>query len=426
MFSRTSRRLRLLGATAAVSVVAVVATGLVSPTASAATPVYSEDFSDGLGTFTSSDTIRTGTYGARMTGSVFSNPSMTSAAIDLAGHSDVTVSYTRATSGLDLGESFTAAYSVDGGAFSTLESSRAASGAVSLQLPSSVDGRSLRLRFSLDASSRLESLTVDDVLVEAEGGDPTDPIDPTDPTDPPGGSLPPVTDVTAPGPYAVTIDTSTGPDRDGWLVYPTDAGRDGVDHPVFIWGPGAGSTPAQYEDMLRQWASHGFVVYTEVSSSRGDYMVEALDWLEVENARGSSPLYQNLDLSEVAFGGHSRGSIGTFDVADEPRLETTVHVAGGSFDGNGPDSLRNPTLYIGGDSDFATGNMRTDYANTDVPVWFNILDDTDHINATRQGQHIITAWLRWHLGDEEFRRSQDFLSSRCSFCGLGETTYKNW
>ncbi|WP_125614318.1 poly(ethylene terephthalate) hydrolase family protein [Actinomadura sp. WAC 06369] len=229
-----------------------------------------------------------------------------------------------------------------------------------------------------------------------------------------------------PGPYAVAVDESAGPGNDGWLVYPANAGADGVDHPVFVWGPGAGSDPSDYADMLRQWASHGFVVYSEVSSSSGAYMVEALDWLERQNSSPLSPLYQDLDTSEIAFGGHSRGSIGTFDAADDPRPATTVHVAGGSFDGNGPDNLRKPALYIGGDSDFATGNIERDYANTDVPVWFNILDDTDHILATRNGQHIITAWLRWHLADEEFRRTEDFLSGACTFCGLGDVRYKNW
>ncbi|MFD1832522.1 hypothetical protein ACFSJS_23170 [Streptomyces desertarenae] len=414
---RTSGRLRALGAVA-LGFVVVGSTGALTTPASAATPVYSEDFSDGLGTFTASGSVGTGPYGARLSGSLFSDPSMTSAAIDLAGYGDVTVSYTRATSGLDLGESFTAAYSVDGGPFTTLESKRTAAGAASFRLPASVGGGSLRLRFSLDAGSALETLTVDDVLVEAAGGG--------GPTDPPAGSLPPVADVTEPGPYAVTIDSSAGPGGDGWLVYPADAGRDGVDHPVLVWGPGAGSGPADYEDMLRQWASHGFVVYSEVSSSSGDYMVDALDWLEGQNADSSSPLHQDLDLSEVAFGGHSRGSIGTFDAAGERRLETTVHVAGGSFDGNGPNGLRNPALYIGGDEDFATANMERDYATTDVPVWFTVLDDTDHILATRNGRHIITAWLRWHLADEEFRRTEDFLNPGCTFCGLGEVRYKNW
>ncbi|MBA9004419.1 poly(ethylene terephthalate) hydrolase family protein [Thermomonospora cellulosilytica] len=400
----------------AISVMAVGATGAIMNPASAAT-VYSEDFSNGLGTFTASGSVTTGTYGARLSGSLFSDPSMTSASIDLAGYSGVTVSYTRAASGLDLGETFTVAYSVDGGSFTTLESARTATGAASFRLPASVDGRDLRLRFSLDASSALETLTVDDVRVEATGGQ--------DP-DPPTGSLPPVDDVTRPGPYAVTIDRTAGPGNDGWLVYPTNAGQNGVDHPLFVWGPGAGSDPADYEDMLRQWASHGFVVYSEVSSSSGDYMVDALDWLEDQNASPSSPLYQDLDISEVAFGGHSRGSIGTFDVADEPRLETTIHVAGGSFDGNGPDNLRNPALYIGGDDDFATSNVERDYTNTRVPVWFNILNNTDHIMATRNGQHIITAWLRWHLADEEFRRTEDFLSRTCTFCNLGVVRYKNW
>jgi hypothetical protein len=109
----------------------------------------------------------------------------------------------------------------------------------------------------------------------------------------------------------------------------------------------------------------------------------------------------------MAFGGHSRGSIGTFDVANDPRLATTIHVAGGSFDGNGPSGLRKPALYIGGDGDFATSNVRRDYTNIRVPVWFNVLNNTDHILATRNGQH-------------------NFLRSNCTFCNLGVVQYKNW
>ncbi|NYV73778.1 hypothetical protein [Streptomyces sp. UH6] len=422
MSTRTRRLLRRLRLSAAATacVVAAGAAGVLSSPASAATSVFGEDFSGGLGAFTSTGSVSAATGAARMSGSLLSDPTLTSAPVALSGFSGISVSYTRTASGLDLGESFTVAYSVDGGPFTTLESARTASGAASFPLPSSADGRTVRLRFTLEASSALETLTVDDVLVRAAGGGSGGP------TDPPGGSLPPVSDVTAPGPYAVTVDTTAGPGDDGWLVYPSDAGRDGVDHPVLVWGPGAGSDPAAYEDMLRQWASHGFVVYSEVSSSDGSYMVDALDWIEDRNADPADPLYQDVDTSEVAFGGHSRGSIGTFDVADDPRLETTVHVAGGSFDGNGPDSLRNPALYIGGDDDFATSNVERDYTNTDVPVWLNVLDGTDHIAATRNGQHIITAWLRWHLADEEFRRTRDFLGSGCTFCALGETRYKNW
>jgi hypothetical protein len=422
---RLNRPLRIFGAMA-LPIVAVTALATLTAGASAATAVYREDFNNGLGTFTGSGNVTTGTFGARLSGSLFSDPSITSIAVSLSGYRDATVSYTRATAGLDLGEAFTAAYSVDNGAFTTLESARTATGAASFRLPASANGRAVRLRFSLDASSFLETLTVDSVAIEADpdAGPSASPT--VTPTGDPPGSLPPVQDVTAPGPYAVSIDQTAGPGNSGWLVYPTNAGQNGVNHPLFVWGPGAGSNPAAYEDMLRQWASHGFVVYSQVSSSSGAWMVAALDWLEDQNASPSSPLFQDLDVSEVAFGGHSRGSIGTFDVADEPRLTTTIHVAGGSFDGNGPDNLRKPTVYIGGDSDFATPNIERDYSNTDVPVWFTILDNTDHILATRNGQHIITAWLRWHLADEQFRRTTDFLGGGCTFCGLGPVQNKNW
>lgn len=128
--------------------------------------------------------MSTTTGAARLSGSLLTDPSITSAPVSLAGYSGISVSYSRSASGLDLGEAFTVAYSVDGGSFTTLESSRTASGTASFPLPSSVDGRTVRLRFSLDANSALESLTVDDVLVQAAGGGSGGP------TDPPTGSLP--------------------------------------------------------------------------------------------------------------------------------------------------------------------------------------------------------------------------------------------
>lgn len=240
-----------------------------------------------------------------------------------------------------------------------------------------------------------------------------------------GGVLPPVDSVERAGPFSTTIDRSTGPSRDGWVGRPTNLGQDGIKHPVFIWGPGAGTGPEDYEFFLDRMASHGFVVFSEVSSSGGREMTEALDWLEEENSRPSSPYYQKLDLDRIAAGGHSRGSIATFAIGSDPRLKTTVHVAGGSFDGQGSRSLRNPALYVGGTEDFATSNAERDYQVTTVPVFFTILDGVDHIMAARSAMPVITAWLRWQLADEE-RRSQ-FISPNCTFCGgQYDSEYKNW
>ena len=51
--------------------------------------------------------------------------------------------------------------------------------------------------------------------------------------------------------------------------------------------------------------------------------------------------------------------ISTFAVASDPRLKTTIHVAGGSFDGQGSRNLRNPTIYICGENeDYCSGIAR--------------------------------------------------------------------
>ncbi|HMJ13647.1 MAG TPA: hypothetical protein VK524_19655, partial [Polyangiaceae bacterium] len=142
---------------------------------------------------------------------------------------------------------------------------------------------------------------------------------------------------------------------------------------------------------------------------------------------GSTPYFGKFDLTRIAAGGHSRGSISTFAAARDPRIRTTIHVAGGSFDGNGSSNLRNPTAYICGESDtLATPNCQRDYDRTTVPVFFTIMQGVDHIMAARSGLPAITAWLRWHVAGEADRRAM-FIAPNCTFCtGLWESTSKNW
>lgn len=242
-----------------------------------------------------------------------------------------------------------------------------------------------------------------------------------------GGVIPPVDSVEIRGPFATTTNPNAGPSRNAWLVHPTDLGQNGLRHPLFIWGPGAGTTPSNYTDHLNHWASHGFVVYSTVSTSDGSEIIAALNWLEAQNNQASSPYYGKLDLTRIAAGGHSRGSISTFAAARDPRIRTTIHVAGGSFDGNGPSNLRNPAAYTCGENDtLATPNCERDYARTAVPVFFTIMQGVDHIMAARSGLPAITAWLRWHVGGEASRRGM-FLGPGCTFCsGLWQSQSKNW
>lgn len=385
----------------------------------AQTTVYEETFSSGLGSFTGSGRVYTGSYGARLRGGATS--SITSSPINLDGYSNITVAYDRSASGLDSGESFTVAYSVNGASFSTLESSASASGRANFNLPTAVEGQQLQLRFTLSASSFFESFTVGNIVVEASGDNGDDDNDNGD------GELPPVSRVDVNGPFQTTQHRNTGPGGDAWVVHPSNLGANGLRHPIFVWGPGAGTGPSNYDFFMDRLASHGFVVYSEVSTGDGNEMEDALDWLIAENSRSSSRYYQKLNTNKIAIGGHSRGSLSAFGIADDPRLTTTVHVAGGSFDGNGPRNLRKPTIYIAGEDDsLATSNMERDYSNTNVPVFFTIIDNTSHTAAARQGMPAIVAWLRWQIGGEDFRRD-DFLAPLCDFCsGVYDSTNKNW
>lgn len=254
---------------------------------------------------------------------------------------------------------------------------------------------------------------------------PTPPAEPPGP--PPTGSLPPVSRVDVDGPYAVTVERDTGPSRSGWVVRPRELGENGELHPIFIWGPGAGTGPSNYEFHLRRIASHGFVVYSQTSTSGGREMTSAMDWLISQNGSSRSVYQNKLDTDRIAVGGHSRGSLASFSVASDPRLTTSIHVAGGSFDGNGSRNLRNPTAYICAENDAsATSNCRRDYAATRVPVWFTVMDGSSHTSAARDGLPMIVAWLRWHLAGEIQRREM-FIGSNCEFCGSGyETQSKNW
>ena len=194
---------------------------------------------------------------------------------------------------------------------------------------------------------------------------------------------------------------------------PRTSARTGSSIPGSL-GCGGGSQPSQYRDHLNYWASHGFVVEAHVSSGNAKDHTAVLDWFIKEDTRQGSPYFGKLDTTKIALGGHSMGSVATFAAASDPRVTTTIHVAGGSFDGNGYRTLKKPTAYIAGANDnLATGNAERDYKNTNnVPVFFTVMTGVDHIQAARAGLAPVTAWLRWHLGGEEERKARS--SSRAA------------
>jgi len=253
-------------------------------------------------------------------------------------------------------------------------------------------------------------------------------------------TLLPVTSVDTAGPFQTTQKLNTGPSPTSGLFYPTELGKDGLKHPVFVWGCGGMTNPSFYVDVLEHIASHGFIVIGEVSEigDNGLPLTACIDWIIDENNRAQSVFYQKVDTDKIALGGHSIGSVNSFLVATDPRITTTIHVAGGSLDdiydpnaettGKGGRSLVHPVAYISAESDMF-GNvekLEKDYANTTVPAFMTIISGTEHIAITLAALPVMTGWLRWHLGGETERRSM-FLDPTGEFCtGIYLSKNKNW
>lgn len=252
--------------------------------------------------------------------------------------------------------------------------------------------------------------------------------------------LPPVDRVDADGPFETRQELSAGPDGSGGLFYPVDLGRDGLRHPIFVWGCGGGSRPASYATHLNRIASHGFVVIAAVSNIGDDANVlrAHMEWLLAENGRAGSAFEGKLDPDRIGAGGHSIGSVNTFLFGPDPRLRTTIHVAGGSLDdvndpfaatsGRGGKGLVHPAAFICGETDTFNNVEKTekDFAAAIAPVFFTVMTGSDHINAARDGLPVIVAWLRWQLGDEVDRRDM-FLAPDGEFrTGRYVSQSKNW
>jgi hypothetical protein len=149
--------------------------------------IYGEEFTSGLGRFTAAGSVYTGTYGARMRGGTTPGV-ITTSDIDTSGFTSLTLSATRTAEGLDLGEAGRISVSANGGAFTVLESQRSPSGRVTFQLS---EATSIRIRFSIAASSFLETYDVDAVALEGTPGGGCEPnCPPPPPTSPDPGTGP--------------------------------------------------------------------------------------------------------------------------------------------------------------------------------------------------------------------------------------------
>jgi Chlorophyllase enzyme len=249
-----------------------------------------------------------------------------------------------------------------------------------------------------------------------------------------GPTLPLVTDQGATGPFMVTTQASTGPGGDYTLYYPTSIASDATRYPSLVWGNGALATPSNYTTLLDTIASNGFVIIEYDSTPNAQQMTDAIDWLVAQSTASGSMLEGHLDLSEIAAGGHSAGSIAAFDVAADPRLVTTVHLSGGTMSPHTDlANLRHAALFVCGDTptgaglttgDVANPNCEYDFENATVPVFYGMQKGASHLSTydgigddaqRTQFARAIIGWLGWKAVGQQARASL-FAGSSCALC----------
>jgi len=221
--------------------------------------------------------------------------------------------------------------------------------------------------------------------------------------------------------------TRTGDNGGGVLAYPKRL-SDTQKHGVVLWGPGGGTEPTAYEGIIRRLASHGFVVIATSESPDGTNRGKpALDWLAKKNETPGDPLYQKLDMTKVGASGHSMGGLQSEEmlIADDRVITAVLNNSGDMGHADGARVPANKTFAIVyGEGGMERPNAEADYGNAGVKAPACLIKMTGgqgnecqngecgwgHGSGPWGGMAATVAWMRWHLGGEDFRKA-DFVGS---------------
>ena len=204
-------------------------------------------------------------------------------------------------------------------------------------------------------------------------------------------------------------------------------------HAVVVWGPGGGSDPKDYRAIISRLASHGFVVVAlRESPGNANEGIEALNWLDKKNKDPNDPLYNKLDMNTVGASGHSMGGLESEQmVIKDKRVLTAFLNNSGDWNGAGANKVATDRsiAILYGEGGMERGNAENDYNNAGVKAPACLIQMTGgrgnecyevspgrkecgygHGSGSWDGMAATVAWMRWHLGGEDFRKA-DFVGS---------------
>jgi hypothetical protein len=244
----------------------------------------------------------------------------------------------------------------------------------------------------------------------------------------------PTADPSKAGPYKTTTENDVGPQAgdpvDGGvaprftLFRPTNLAETDLCHPVITWGNGTGATPNMYGTLLKNFASHGFVVIasnnTNVARGNPAPMIVGVTWVLEQNEDPSSVLYHRLDPTHIGATGHSQGAMATTQASGDSHITTSIPIEGANVQRN----LHGPAMFFcGGLDDIVgcSGAQSALNAITTLPAMYAELIGVDHGSWMSRGSTLstadtaFTAWMRVHLmGDTELRSW--FYGASCKLC----------
>ena len=195
-------------------------------------------------------------------------------------------------------------------------------------------------------------------------------------------------------------------------------------HAVVVWGPGGGSDPKEYRSIISRLASHGFVVVAiPESPGNANEGIEALNWLDKKNKDPNDPLYNKLDMNTVGASGHSMGGLESEQlVIKDKRVLTAFLNNSGDWNGVGANKVATDRsiAILFGEVGMEKDNAKNDYNNAGVKAPACLIEMTGgprnseggygHGSGSWDGMAATVAWMRWHLGGEDFRKA-DFVGS---------------
>ncbi|OYX29461.1 MAG: hypothetical protein B7Y99_13160 [Caulobacterales bacterium 32-69-10] len=194
---------------------------------------------------------------------------------------------------------------------------------------------------------------------------------------------------------------------------------------VILWGNGTGTQPVNYQALLHQLASYGFVVgaANAPNAGTGAEMLGCLDYLTAENARDGSPYKDKLDLTKVGSTGHSQGGGGALMTGRDPRVTVTAPIMpGGRSDGASAAAKQHgPMLLLSAGLDNMAPpetSQKPVFEAAKTPVIWLTERGSGHLTAMRDGgpyRAALTAWFLYTLNGDA-KAGAMFTGGACGYC----------